>query len=149
MPKPTDPSKWAFQFSDDFGFSQKIVLIHPSDPTKFLALKRSEKSTNSGLWDLPGGNVLFGQLHQDSLFQEILEETCISEVENIRPVFVKSIIYEETKFYRLLIGYAGLAQTSEITLSEEHDEYRWLTANEFLALDAKEGIKMIVRRAFE
>ena len=62
MPKPTDKAKWAYQLTDDIGFSQKCILIHPENKSKFLTIRRSPSSTNSELWDLLGGNVLFGSV---------------------------------------------------------------------------------------
>jgi 8-oxo-dGTP pyrophosphatase MutT (NUDIX family) len=148
MPKPSDQAKWDYMFSDDMTFSQKIILFHPDLPNHFLILKRSSTSTNSGLWDLPGGNMLFGELHHESLLKEIKEETGITSVTNIKPTIVNTRWIEDSGIYRLFIGYKGNSLESNIILSPEHDEYRWVVLEEFLNLEAKDMLKEVTKASF-
>jgi 8-oxo-dGTP pyrophosphatase MutT (NUDIX family) len=148
MPKPSDRAKWDYMFSDDMTFSQKIILFHPDYPDLFLTLKRSSISTNPGLWDLPGGNVLFGELHQESLLKEIKEETGIMSVTNIKPTIVNTRWLAESGMYRLFIGYKGNSLESKVILSSEHDEYRWVLLEEFLNLEAKDMLKEVTKASF-
>ncbi len=56
-------------------FFQKAILIHPAGD-KFLTLKRrDDDSRHPGYWDLPGGNVDFGENHLAAIEREIREET--------------------------------------------------------------------------
>ena len=149
MPKPTDTTTWSYRFSDDVTFSQKIVLFHPKNPELFAVLKRSRPSTNPRLWDLPGGNVLYGELHMDSLKKEILEETGITETLNLEPVFVSTRVLTDPDIYRLFIGYKGTSLSENITISKEHTEYKWVTLEEFSNLDAKETLKEVAKLAYK
>lgn len=145
MPLPSDPSKHAYMFSDDMKFLQKAVVVHPSNGT-FLILRRSPDSfTRANEWDFPGGNVLFGEMAQDSLRKEIREESGI-EVTDIKPLQIITTMRDQ--IYCLFINYTCQALSDKITLSHEHIEFKWVTNDEFLNLDGvadfmKETIKLL------
>ncbi|MFH0906276.1 MAG: NUDIX domain-containing protein [archaeon] len=147
MPLPKNKSKRKYMFSDDIKFLQKIILFHPKYKNKFLVLKSSpDHYSRPNSLDLPGGNVLFGETHLDSLLKEIKEEAGIKKVKDIKPIQVvtnyatKEKLYQlnakrkSKKIYFIFIGYTGKAQTSKIKLSHEHTEYKWITKKEFLKL---------------
>jgi 8-oxo-dGTP pyrophosphatase MutT (NUDIX family) len=91
MPKPTDPEKQKYMFTDDIKFLQKAVVFHPDKSKAFLVLKRSPNSfARPNDWDLLGGNVLFGELHEDSLRKEIREEANL-EAGSLAPVQIITI----------------------------------------------------------
>ena len=141
MPIPTDPNKRHYMFTDDMKFLQKAIVCH-QDGNRFLILKRAPyHPTRPNEWDFPGGNVIFGQTHIDSLLQEIKEETYL-EVCDIKPIQVKTR-YEENIYY-LYIGYAAKALSTDIILSEEHTEYKWTTKEEFLQLNVSDFLKELV-----
>ncbi|MFH0856595.1 MAG: NUDIX domain-containing protein [bacterium] len=134
MPLP-EISKRKYMFTDDIKFLQKIIIFHPEE-YKFLALKRSKNmETRPSCYDLPGGNVLFGELHMDSLKKEIKEETGI-EAEDIKIAYF--ITNYENGIYYIFAGYTGNALSENIKLSHEHSEYRWVTKEEFLKLESGE-----------
>jgi 8-oxo-dGTP diphosphatase len=134
MPKPVDKEKQKYMFTDDIKFLQKAVVFHPENEDLFLALKRSSIShSRPNEWDLPGGNVLFGELHENSLRKEISEEANL-EIEKICPMQVVTN-YDKTKeIYYIFIGYRCKAKTDQIKISEEHSEYKWVDKKEFISL---------------
>lgn len=134
MAKPTDPEKYNYMFSDDMKFVQKVVIFHPHDPKKILILKRSMDSySRPGDWDFPGGNVLFGEPHDESVLREVKEETGLL-LTNLHPIQIITRYNDQTGIYYLFINYRGYATTDSITVSHEHTEYRWVTFEEFKAL---------------
>lgn len=144
MPKPTDPKKYQYMFSDDMKFLQKIIILHPKFADKFLALKRSSYHTfRPNQWDLPGGNVLFGENHLDSLLREIHEETGL-QVKNIIPLDV--ITRMEKDFYFLIISYKGEALSEAVTISDEHTDSKWVTKNEFNNLEIDQVFKDFIQK---
>ncbi len=135
MAKPTDPSKNGYMFSDDMKFLQKVVIFHPTDANKILILKRAMDSySRPGDWDFPGGNVLFGELHDESVMREVTEETGLV-LKELHPVQIISRFNENTSTYYLIINYRARAESEAITTSNEHTEFRWVTFEEFDALN--------------
>lgn len=144
MPKPTDPKKHAYMFTDDIKFLQKAVIYHPTE-NKFLALKRPANAfSRPNCWDLPGGNVLFGQLHLDSLQEEIREETSL-KVTDVKPIQVVTSHDKEKEVYNLFIGYKSIATSPDVKISDEHSEFKWVTKDEFLKLESADFLQDLVK----
>lgn len=144
MSKPKDKEKQKYMFADDIKFLQKAVVFHPEKRRKFLILKRSAKlHSRPNDWDLPGGNVLFGELHDDSLTDEILEETGLT-VRKIKPIQVVTDYVRDKKIYVIFIGYSCIATSDSVTIGEEHSEYRWVTKQEFTNLNPAEYLISLV-----
>ncbi len=141
MPKPTDPQKQSYLFSDDMKFLQKAVVFHPTEP-KILALKRTmNEHSRPGKWDLAGGNVHYGENHEDSLRREIREESGL-EIENLAPVRVFSQMMAD--IYHLFIGYKAVALSDQVAISDEHTEYKWVTPEEFRDLESADFLVDLV-----
>lgn len=120
-------------FCKDVNFLQKVVIFHPTNPHKFLALHRSASdSARPSDWDLIGGHVIFGETNQDSIKREAKEEANI-EIEKLIPILV-AITYQTEKICKLFIGYKGTTPIDKIQISGEHDSYSWVTSSEFKKL---------------
>lgn len=98
---------------------------------KILCAKRSATMSQPGLWEFPGGKVEQGELPEDCLIREILEELNIL----IRIVIAMSpneFSYSHEKTIRLLpflcTWESGLIQLLE------HEEVRWLTKEELFSV---------------
>ena len=100
----------------------------------FLALHK--RNIQSLKYELPGGRMSFGETAEETVIREVLEETTL----NITPVsLVDTWNYvAETKQVTGVIYLCKLAPSNKtactaqtppatITLSEEHDQYAWLT----------------------
>jgi len=147
MPKPTDTAKWNYMFSDDIKFVQKVIIFHPDQAENFLTLQRSSDSaSNSDKWDFAGGNVLYGQNAMDSLASEIIEETGISDYSEPLPIHILGNMLDDRGIYQIYIGYCCTAITSEVKISHEHQDYRWVDIEEFLELDANPLLKETVSK---
>lgn len=129
-----DIAKRHFMFSDDIKFLQKVIIMHPIDQTKFLTLKRSPSdNSRPNCWDLCGGNVMWSELHNESLIREVKEESGL-EMVNLKPIQILTSFEEEKKVYYLFIGYIAQSVSDHVILSSEHTEYKWVTKEEFLTL---------------
>ncbi len=143
------PYKPTHLFTEDIKFFQKAVVFHPQKKDTFLALKRSPKAkSRPDAWDLPGGNVHFGERHDVALRREIIEE-CGLEVENLEPVHVLSNYDEHNKVYYLYVGYEAEAKNHDVHLSDEHTEYEWVTQEAFLKLKSADFLQDHVMKVFE
>ncbi len=97
---------------------------------RILAMKRSmKKDAGPGLWETLSGRIDAGEEPLDAMRREIKEE-CNLEVEiDARPVTV----YQASRKGKpmILVIYRAKYLSGEVELSEEHDEYAWLTPDEF------------------
>ena len=119
---------------------QKAIIFN--DEGKILALKASYKWLK---WDLPGGGLEFPELHEEALRREIREETSL-EIQNIVPLEIQSVYNKEADEYMIFIGYKCWVLSGSIKLSSEHSEYRWVTKDQFLTLDAIPYLKDYVAK---
>lgn len=134
MALPTKPEAYKYLFTDDMRFIQKAVIKHPGE-NKFLIVKRCKSEyIRPGTWDLPGGNLLYGEIADEGLRREIFEETGLPIVD-LKPFYVVTKHDTSKPMYYLLLGWQCRATSDHVVLSHEHSEYAWVTKKEFVALD--------------
>lgn len=132
-------------FTHNVKFFQKALVFHPQQ-ARFLALKRTDNDSSApGQWDFPGGGIDFGELHLPALAREIKEETGLTIVMP-RVVEVMTKFNAEQHIYAIFVAHQCRATSSTICLSAEHSAYRWVTATEWLNMDAPVSLKQVVER---
>jgi ADP-ribose pyrophosphatase YjhB (NUDIX family) len=115
-------------FTNTVNFLQKAVIFHPTQPV-FLILKRSSKDPKRpNEWDLPGGNVIFGEIHLDSIKREIHEETALN-VSDLQIVQVATGFDRERSLYHFFIGYRCCATTTQAQVGAAHEQFEWVTVD--------------------
>ena len=118
---------------NQIGASQKAIIFN--EQGKFLTLRRTSTAlTRPNTWDFPGGDLDFGEDAISSIIREIKEETGL-EVKDLKPFDVESHINEDGDFW-ITIGYTAIAVSEKVVLSFEHNEFKWVTAKEFLELES-------------
>lgn len=127
------------------------AIIENSKTGKILLLKRSnEKDFSAGIWEYITGRLNQFEEPSEGLRREIKEEAGI-EVEVIKPFSIFHIFRGEKIAENELIGimYWCKTDSEEIKISEEHSEYKWVTADEALKIIEKpsmqEDIKAFIR----
>lgn len=112
----------------------KTYVIDPDG--LILALRRSATDNRRPLtWDLPGGGVDFGEDPTAGAIRECDEEAGF-KIENLSIFNVTSV--NKDSYVIKLLFYAHISDRPEVKLSHEHDEYKWVTVHEFIALDVPE-----------
>ncbi|MCD4740796.1 NUDIX domain-containing protein [archaeon] len=113
---------------DMFVVPQKAVI---RENNKYLILKRApDAHVYPGYWDFPGGRLDQGEEPKKGLEREVFEETSLKiKVKN--PLFV---FYEMLKKPTVFIVHDCERLSGELTLSEEHTEYKWATQEEILEM---------------
>lgn len=102
---------------------------------KVLLLKESvnyKDGTQAGKFDVVGGRIAPGEKFDDSLRREVLEETGLN-VEIGKPFFVNEsrpkVRGENWQVIRIF--FEAFSESSEVALSEDHDEYIWINPEEY------------------
>lgn len=108
--------------------------------------RKYQDGANVGKWGCPGGRIAVGEHPLEGMKREILEETGV-EVEIVKPLCVdewRPVVRGEQW---QVIGIFMLCRTdkTEIRLSEDHDDFRWVTSEELADYAILEGD----RRAYE
>lgn len=126
-----------YHFAENIRFVIKSIVMHPTEQT-FVLIKRSdEEFIRPNTWDIPGGSINFGELHQDALSREVMEETGLSITYDKIVNMVTS--YDATKnMYCIIVGAACTAQDAIIKISNEHQEHQWITPTDYFKLYAGE-----------
>lgn len=118
------------------------VIVNPKG--QILLIKRSQMlDWHPGEWEIMYGRIAQHEDAQMGLAREIKEELGIEVIAG-KPLTCWHIYRgnEETA-HNELIGITFLATTErvDIKLSEEHEEYRWVTPQQALDLIKVDGIK--------
>jgi 8-oxo-dGTP diphosphatase len=122
--------------------SQKAIIFNSEG--KFLTLRRgSTAPARPNTWDFPGGDLEFGEQAVESMLREIKEEAGL-EVRDLKPFDVESHTNEEGNFW-ITIGYVAKAVSDKVVLSFEHDDFKWVSAEEFLKLESAPKLMRFVR----
>jgi len=128
-------------FMKQFGISQKAIIFNKN--RKFLTIRRSPTAPiRPGIWDLPGGELDFGEQAFDGIIREIKEETGLS-VKYLKPCDVESHINRNGDFWTT-ICYTAETVSDKVVLSFEHDDFKWVTRKEFLKLESSPKLRRFV-----
>ena len=96
---------------------------------ELLLLKRTPDESWPGLWDFAGGSLEYGEQLPEGIAREVFEETGFSNIE-FKLLTIESYIKDDGDFL-VMVAYVGRTDQEIPTLSErEHDEYRWVTAQQ-------------------
>ena len=114
-------------------FSQKAILFN--DDGKILTIRRTETAPSRPLhWDLPGGIFEFGEDLKEDIIREIEEETGLG-VTGVSVIDAIGALDDRNEFW-VTICYIAKPTSDNVVLSYEHDEFKWVSPDEFLKLKA-------------
>jgi len=113
------------------GFSQKAFIFDKNG--KFLTIRRTKTAPSNPLkWDLPGGDLEFGEDPLKSIVREIKEESGFI-VESLIPFDIEAHINSQGDYW-VTIAFKTFIIKGKLSISWEHDLYKWVTIDEFLRL---------------
>lgn len=94
---------------------------------EYLFIRRS-KSFKSGpqKWDIPGGRIEDSEPLHEALVREVREEVSLELDDTKRLVAAQDIFALEKDIHVVRLTFIGSAQ-GQVSLSDEHDAYRWMT----------------------
>jgi 8-oxo-dGTP pyrophosphatase MutT (NUDIX family) len=116
------------------------------DRGRVLAMRRApENQAGAGFWETLSGRIEPGEEPIETLVREIAEE-CALEVEvETRPFDAYAAIRNGHPM--IVVVYRARYLGGVVTLSDEHDAYAWLSADEFAARSTLARLVASVRRA--
>jgi mutator protein MutT len=125
----------------------KAVVINQKG--NILLLKRSANETHlENMWDVPGGSLEHGETPHESLRREVKEEAGIG-IKVKDTVNTWSFIHDNN-IHRFGATYVCDALNTEVSLSKEHSESRWVDVEDIDEMDIyddlREGIKKAHRK---
>lgn len=127
--------------------SQAAIILNKEN--KALVLKYSddyEESTRSK-WGFPGGQIEDQDKSlEEALVREVKEELGI-EIKVLHPIYVTTFKNPGKANSHIWIGYLCETENSNINLSHEHTEYKWVAADENLLWLNPEMPQMIKKAA--
>lgn len=132
---------------------QKIVLagVVFNEQGKALILQRNEnEDIYPGMWELPSGKREFFESSHDTLVREIKEEAGL-DIEVVQPCSVFEYKIEKPDEVRdsTQINFIVTSNTSKVKLSEEHQNYAWVSDDEIDRYDVSDETKKVIRVAFD
>ena len=120
---------------------------------KILLLKvRSKSSHDANRWEIPGGKVKKCEFFDDALRREFLEETGLTiTIESLYNVIQNNYTAcktkEEVKSIQLIMKVTS--DSDEVTISEEHDGFKWFTRDEVDQLIEKDLLTRAAMNSFK
>ncbi|OGC70023.1 hypothetical protein A2415_01535 [candidate division WWE3 bacterium RIFOXYC1_FULL_39_7] len=115
---------------ENFRLIQKALIEKDG---KFLAIKRSDYTSYCPhTWELPGGQVEFGEDLAKALEREVEEETSL-KISTNGPLITNSSMAKG--IYIVGIIYKCDYLSGDVNLSDEHTDYKWVSKKELLDLD--------------
>ncbi|MEG0766502.1 MAG: NUDIX domain-containing protein [Clostridia bacterium] len=104
------------------------ALIRYQD--RYLLVRRTAKDIiGAGDWECPGGKLRFGETLEQALQREVMEETSLSI--DIQRLLYATTFIPHCAYQSVLLVYLCLSQTDHVSLSSEHQDYRWITHTAF------------------
>ncbi|MFA5986818.1 MAG: nucleotide exchange factor GrpE [Parcubacteria group bacterium] len=111
-------------------FSQRAVLYDPQQK-KYLLAKENSYKIEKGAWQFAGGRVDGVEELEVAFAREVKEELGDIAYRVIGPLRGVRVSYKD-HVDGVIMTYLAFYDGGEIVLSEEHSEYKWMSADEVL-----------------
>jgi len=110
---------------------------------KILLIHRTASQVAGDIWEIPIGRIEQFESFQDGLKREVAEETGLTDLKVGHPFNTFEFMRGEHTAENEVRAVVFTAQTSQdnITLSHEHDSYKWLSIDDAIELVEQPGIK--------
>lgn len=122
----------------------KVLIIDNQNRGLVLILgKHLKYPEKSYLPDLPGGVVDIGESEQEAAIREVKEECGIDlNQDTVQLVYSETAYYKkENKSVTKLLYIAYVNDTPAITLSWEHSDYKWISADDLHTIEFRPFFK--------
>ena len=105
------------------------ATIYNTNTKKVLLLQRND---GDNAWEIPGGKRENNEDIDDALKREVKEETGLT-INEYKLVYVSPIFENHPVLKPFLnIGYLCLVDNSDVFISDEHIDYKWVSVEELV-----------------
>ncbi len=105
----------------------EVYLIHGSAPDwRVLCLRRAANTIRPCSWETVFGKIDRAESPPDAALREVEEETGL-KVDRLYNVNVQPFFLHASNTVQLSIVFAGFVTPTDVRLSNEHQEYEWLS----------------------
>lgn len=112
---------------------------------RYLLLKRSSKSMYGGLWQGVAGKIDKGETAWQTAIREVEEETGLVPLMMNVVEYVSSFYEVFGERINLVPNFGAEVDSLEVTLSHEHEAYKWVTLKEALGYLTWEAQKSAIK----
>lgn len=126
----------------DFNPQAYVIAAYVEVEGKLLLLQLSHIKKEPNRWGVPAGRLEADELPEDGVLRELFEETSIfvqatTQMHSFGQLYIRKpeidYVYHAFKI--------KLNQFPQISLSDEHIAYKWVSPNEAKELDLMEGAR--------
>lgn len=123
-----------------YGFKSIAKAVLYDEATgNVLVIRRSNTDTRRpGQWDIPGGTVEDGETLEDAVVRECIEEVgIILNKSDLSLFFTDRDSFNQNDGQGLMVNwlvYYCPIKEQQVSLSFEHDQYKWVLPKEAIAL---------------
>lgn len=109
------------------------------------------KTARSGRWELPGGRMDFGETAEQTFKREMREELGFKKVKlgKFINIWMFTNVREGINHHFIILDFVISTDETEIKLSAEHIEYKWVGIGETGKLKMRSGHKESIRKFFK
>jgi type II secretory ATPase GspE/PulE/Tfp pilus assembly ATPase PilB-like protein/8-oxo-dGTP pyrophosphatase MutT (NUDIX family) len=112
------------------GVIEIFVIRHNGGDWRVLALQRAADGKRPGSWETVYGKIDAREKPEKAALRELREETAL-EPESLYNITVSSFYLHASNTVQMCMTFAAfVAADSEITLSEEHQRFEWLSIDD-------------------
>ncbi len=120
-------------------FRQKAIITNSEG--KLLVMFDAKQL----LWDLPGGHVDMPELHDDALRREVQEELG-AKILSYTIEFIHTRHSTKSDNYHIVVCYQTVIDRTDIKLSDEHTEYKYVTPAEIFNLKTEPYLQELAKK---
>lgn len=120
------------------------AIIESAEDGKILLVKRNSRADYApGIWEFVTGRIKQFEEPEVALRREVQEEAGLTDIKIVKPFKVSHFFRGEPIAEKelILIIYWCMTSSCEVKISEEHEDFQWVTLGEALELVEHPGVK--------
>ncbi len=104
-----------------------------------------------GYWELPGGRIDYAEFAEHAFKREMREELGFKKVKMGKFINIWSFTSRRNgvDYHFMIMDFVAITDETEIKLSAEHTEYKWIGIKELGKLKMRAGHKESIRKFFK